>query len=182
MWKRITLTVLMTVALVLQFNVTPAMAGGLKSYIENNQGYKFLYPNGWVSVSVGKGADIVFHDLIEPSENVSVVIGQVDKDKQLSDLGNASDVGLKLARTAIAPPDSGRSAELLSANTIETSGKTYYMLEYDVTMPSKQHRHNLASVVISRGKLFTFNVSTSDRRWGKMKNTLTEVVNSFNVA
>jgi photosystem II oxygen-evolving enhancer protein 2 len=182
MWKRIALTLLVTLGLVLQLNVTPAAAAGYNSFIENTQGYKFLYPNGWVSVKVGKGADIVFHDLIEPSENVSVVIGQVDKNKQLSDLGNASDVGLKLAQKAIAPPDSGRSAELISANTIDNKGKTYYLLEYDVALPNKQHRHNLASVVISRGKLFTFNVTTTDRRWNKMKSTLTEVVSSFNVA
>ena len=51
--------------------------------------YKFLYPNGWVPVKTTKGADIIFHDLIESSENVSVVISQVDKAKKLSDLGTA---------------------------------------------------------------------------------------------
>jgi photosystem II oxygen-evolving enhancer protein 2 len=181
MWKRIALSLLVALGLVLQFNVTPAQAGGLKGYIDTANGYKFLYPNGWVSVKVGKGADIVFHDLIEPSENVSVVISQVDKDKKITDLGTASEVGYKLGKNAIAPPGSGREAELISAETNEVGGKTYYLLEYDVTLPNR-HRHNLASVVISRGKLFTFNASTTDKRWRKMEKVFKEVVNSFSVA
>jgi photosystem II oxygen-evolving enhancer protein 2 len=181
MWKRIVLSLLLTLGLVLQANVNPAQAGGLKGYIDTANGYKFLYPNGWVSVKVGKGADIVFHDLIEQSENVSLVISQVDKSKKLSDLGTASEVGYKLGKNAIAPPDSGREAELISAETNEVNGKTYYLLEYDVTLADR-HRHNLASVVISRGKLFTFNASTTDKRWQKMQKVFKEVVNSFSVA
>jgi photosystem II oxygen-evolving enhancer protein 2 len=182
MWKRIALVFVVSLALILQLNVAPAEAGGLKSYIDNVRGYKFLYPNGWVSVKVGKGADIVFHDLIEQSENVSVVISEVDKNKKLADIGTASDIGYKLGKNAIAPSGSGRTAELISANTKEVDGKTYYLLEYDVTLPNSSHRHNLTSVVISRAKLFTFSASTPTPRWEKVKNTLTESVNSFNVA
>ena len=119
--------------------------------------------------------------MIESSENVSVVISQVDKDKKLSDLGTASDVGYKLGKNAIAPTGSGREAELISAETNEVKGKTYYILEYDVKLPNS-HRHNIASVVVSRGKLFTFNASTTDRRWQKMKKVFGEVINSFSVA
>jgi photosystem II oxygen-evolving enhancer protein 2 len=181
MWKRIALSLLLTVGLVLQANINPAQAGGLKGYIDATNGYRFLYPNGWVSVKVGKGADIVFHDLIEPSENVSLVISQVDKSKKLSDLGTASEVGYKLGKNAIAPPGSNREAELINAETNEIDGKTYYLLEYDVTLPSR-HRHNLTSVVISRGKLFTFSASTTDKRWTKMQKIFKEVVSSFSVA
>ncbi len=64
---------------------------------------------------------------------------------------------------------------------VEVKGKTYYILEYAVTLPN-QLRHNLATVVISRGKLFTFNASTTDKRWSKMQNILKEAIESFNVA
>jgi photosystem II oxygen-evolving enhancer protein 2 len=181
MWKKITVSFIVALAIILQFNVTPARAGGLQGYIDTNDGYKFLYPNGWVAVKTTKGADIIFHDLIESSENVSVVISQVDKDKKLSDLGTASDVGYKLGKNAIAPPGSGREAELISAESHDAKGKTYYVLEYDVKLPNS-HRHNLASVVVSRGKLFTFNASTTDRRWQKMKKVFNEVIDSFSVA
>lgn len=181
MWKNITVSFILTLAIILQINVNPVAAAGLQGYIDTADGYKFLYPNGWVAVKTTKGADIIFHDLIESSENVSVVISQVDKDKKLSDLGTASDVGEKLGKNAIAPPGSGREAELVSAETREAKGKTYYFLEYDVKLPTS-HRHNLASVVVSRGKLFTFNASTTDRRWPKMKKVFDEVISSFSVA
>jgi photosystem II oxygen-evolving enhancer protein 2 len=181
MWKQITVSFIVALAIVLQINVAPVEAGGLQAYIDTGDSYKFLYPNGWVAVKTTKGADIIFHDLIESSENVSVVISQVDKDKKLSDLGTASDVGYKLGKNAIAPPGSGREAELISAEAHDTKGKTYYILEYDVKLPNA-HRHNIASVVVSRGKLFTFNASTTDKRWQKMKKVFGEVINSFSVA
>jgi photosystem II oxygen-evolving enhancer protein 2 len=181
MWKKITVSFIAALAIILQINVAPVEAAGLQGYIDTGDGYKFLYPNGWVAVKTTKGADIIFHDLIESSENVSVVISQVDKDKKLSDLGTASDVGYKLGKNAIAPPGSGREAELISAETNEVKGKTYYILEYDVKLANSR-RHNIASVVISRGKLFTFNASTTDRRWTKMKKVFEEVVSSFSVA
>jgi photosystem II oxygen-evolving enhancer protein 2 len=181
MWKKITVSLIMTLAIVLQINIAPAQAAGLQGYIDTADGYKFLYPNGWVAVKTTKGADIIFHDLIESSENISVVISQVDKDKKLSDIGTASDVGYKLGKNAIAPPGSGREAELVNAESHESKGKTYYILEYNVKLPTGL-RHNIASVVVSRGKLFTFNASTTDRRWGKMKQVFGEVINSFSVA
>jgi photosystem II oxygen-evolving enhancer protein 2 len=181
MLKKITVSLVLALAIIFQINVAPVQAAGLQGYIDTADGYKFLYPNGWVAVKTTKGADIIFHDLIESSENVSVVISQVDKDKKLSDLGTATDVGAKLGKNAIAPPGSGREAELVSAESHEAKGKTYYILEYDVKLPTGL-RHNIASVVVSRGKLFTFNASTTDRRWGKMKKVFSEVINSFSVA
>jgi photosystem II oxygen-evolving enhancer protein 2 len=181
MWKKVTVSLILALAIILQINVVPAQAAGLQGYIDTGDGYKFLYPNGWVAVKTTKGADIIFHDLIESSENVSVVISQVDKDKKLSDLGTASDVGYKLGKNAIAPEGSGREAELVSAEAKESKGKTYYFLEYEVKSPTGL-RHNIASVVVSRGKLFTFNASTTDRRWGRMKQVFSEVVSSFSVA
>lgn len=181
MWKQLIVSLLVAWGLLLQINVAPADAAGLQGYVDSGDGYKFLYPNGWVAVKTTKGADIIFHDLIESSENVSVVISQVSKDKNLSDLGTPTDVGEKLGKNAIAPEGSGREATLVNAQTHEAKGKTYYVLEYDVKMPQGR-RHNIASVVVSRGKLFTFNASTTDRRWKKMKSVFNDVVNSFSVA
>lgn len=154
--------------------------GGLKSYVDSTDGYQFLYPNGWVEVKVKDGPDVVLHDFIEPTENVSVVISSVSGGKTLADLGTPGEVGYKLSKTAIAPAGSGREAELVNAETREVKGKTYYNLEYAVTLPN-QKRHNLATVGISRGKLFTFNASTTEKRWPKMKQKLQQVVNSFSM-
>jgi photosystem II oxygen-evolving enhancer protein 2 len=172
---------LIALTIALQIAIAPVQAASLKGHIDTSDGYKFLYPNGWVDVPFKSAADIVYHDLIEPTESVSVVISQVPGNKQLADLGTPTEVGYKLGSSAIAPAGSGRVAELTNAESAEIQGKTYYYLEYLVKIGSQQ-RYNVASVVVSRGKLFTCNASTTAKRWSRMKNTLEEVIHSFNVA
>jgi photosystem II oxygen-evolving enhancer protein 2 len=178
MLKRIVALLLIVVSLSLAGCVSSV--AGLKSYVDSIDGYQFLYPNGWLSVRVEDGPDIVFHDLIETTENVSVVISPVPDQKKLSDLGSPGEVGYKLGKSAIAPPGSGREAELVTADEQQIGNKTYYFLEYLVKI-GEQQRHNLASVAVSRGKLFTLNVSTTEQRWEKMQDTLKQVVSSFSV-
>ncbi|AFY50259.1 PsbP [Nostoc sp. PCC 7524] len=180
MWKKIVLILL----LVLSFSLTNpgvATAAGFKSFVDTTDGYEFLYPNGWLQVKVANGPDVVFHDLIEISENVSVVISPVPENQSLKELGTPTEVGYKLGKAALAPPDSGRSAELVNALEKESEGKIYYILEYLVKLPNQQQRHNIASVAVSRGKLFTFNASIPEKRWQKVKRTMEDVVNSFSV-
>lgn len=167
---------------VLSFTLTSCVSGigGLKSYVDTGDGYQFLYPNGWVPVKVANGPDVVFHDLIEQTENVSVVISPVTGNKTLADLGSPTEVGYRLSKSAIAPPDSGREAELLNAEVREAGAKTYYLLEYAIKLPD-QLRHDLASVAISRGQLFTINISATEDRWPKSKETFERVIKSFSV-
>lgn len=178
MLKRIAAVLLVVLSLTLTGCVAGAV--GLKSYIDSNDGYQFLYPNGWIPYNTSNGPDVVFHDLIEQSENVSVVISPVESGKTLSDLGTPGEVGYKLSKSAIAPPGSGREAELVNAEAREGGAKTYYLLEYAIKLPN-QLRHNLASVVVSRGKLYTFSASTTEKRWEKVKNQLQQIVDSFSV-
>ncbi|MBD2204037.1 photosystem II reaction center PsbP family protein [Calothrix sp. FACHB-1219] len=180
MWKRIALMLLLVLSFSLS-NPGIAAAAGFKSFVNTDNGYEFLYPNGWVQVKVANGPDVVFHDLIELSENVSVVISPVSEGKTLAELGTPTEVGYKLGKAALAPPDSGRTAELVNAAQQEVNGKIYYLLEYLVKLPNNQQRHNLASVAVSRGKLFTFNASVPERRWQKLKNAIDEAVSSFSV-
>lgn len=179
MLKRILAISLVVTTLIITGCVAPG--AGLKSYVDSLDGYEFLYPNGWVSVKVAGGPDVVFHDLIEPTENVSVVFSEVPDGKSLAELGTASEIGYKLSKNAIAPPNSGREAELVNVGTKESKDKTYYLLEYAVTLSGGQQRHNLASVAVSRGKLFTFNISTTEERWEKVGDQLQQVVTSFSV-
>ncbi len=155
---------------------------GLQSYIDAFDGYGFLYPVGWVQVQLTQegGPDVVFHDIINPSENVSVVINAVPEGKSLEELGSPTEVGYNLQKNALAPEGSGRTAELVDANE-RTSGNTkFYLLEYKVHLPN-QERHDIASVVVHRGQLYTINASTTEQRWNRMKNILNEVVTSFSV-
>ncbi|MBK1989612.1 photosystem II reaction center PsbP family protein [Sphaerospermopsis aphanizomenoides BCCUSP55] len=180
MWKRIALILLLVLSISLS-NPGVAAAAGLKSFVDTADGYQFLYPNGWLQVKVSNGPDVVFHDLIEISENVSVVISPVPDGKTLTELGTPTEVGYKLGKSALAPLDSGRSAELINVGQKELDGKTYYLLEYEVTLPNQQKRHNISSVAVSRGKLFTFNASVPEKRWQKLQRMIDEVVTSFTV-
>ncbi|BAT56373.1 Photosystem II oxygen evolving complex protein PsbP [Nostoc sp. NIES-3756] len=180
MWKKFLFMLLLVLSFSLS-NPNVAQAAGYKSFVDTADGYEFSYPNGWLQVKVANGPDVVFHDLIEISENVSVVISPVPENKTLKELGTPTEVGYKLGKAALAPPDSGRSAELVNASEKESQGKTYYNLEYLVKLPNQQERHNIASVSVSRGKLFTFNASIPEKRWRKVKRSMEEVVNSFTV-
>ncbi len=178
MLKRIAAILLIVLSLSLQSCVSAT--AGLKGYIDSYDGYEFVYPNGWLPIQVPGGPDVVFHDLIEESENVSVVISPVPDGKTLADLGTPSEVGQRLAQSVITTPDAERRAELVNAEAKESDAGTYYMLEYVVKLPG-QNRHNLASAVVRRGQLFTFNASTLEQRWPKVKDSFQQMVNSFQV-
>ena len=180
MLKQIT-AILLVVLVALSLSGCNVAGAGLNSYVDSTDGYQFLYPNGWLPVKVSSGPDVVFHDLIETTENVSVVISPVPEGKTLAELGTPGEVGYKLGKNALAPPGSGRSAELINAEAGESGAKAYYRLEYAVKLPNQQERHNLTSVAVSRGKLFTFNASAPEKRWSKVRPVFEQVVNSFSV-
>ena len=154
----------------------------LLDYVNSYQGYQFGYPTGWVEVKVSGGPDVVFHDIINPTENVSVVVSPVAKGKTLEELGGPTEVGYKLSKSITEMAGDDRDVELVNAQNIDTDdGKTYYILEYLATTPDGQQRHNLASAIVRRGQLFTFNASVPEARWKRLKNALTQAVASFSV-
>lgn len=178
MLKRVAVVVVILLSLSLQGCVSGG--AGLKAYVDSIDGYEFLYPNGWIPAQVSGGPDVVFRDLIQRTENVSVVVSPVATQMSLADLGSPSEVGQQLAQKVIAPPNSGRNAELMSATERHLGPKTYYDFEYEIQLGDQQ-RHNLASVAVSRGKLYTLSVSAAEERWSQVKNLFKQVINSFAV-
>ncbi len=161
-----------------------SQVGGLRGYVNSGSGYQFLYPNGWLQVDVknaSEGVNVVFRDLIERSENLSVIISEVKDNKTLTDLGTPTEVGYRFLKQVNNNSRLKQETEFINAQSHEADGKTYYIFEYQVKLPDNQERHNLASVAVSRGKLFTFNLSTTQQRWQKVKNLFESVVNSFSV-
>ncbi|WP_448562022.1 photosystem II reaction center PsbP [Trichothermofontia sp.] len=184
--KQSVVGLLIVLAVVLQSCGSPT--SGLNYYVDQADGYEFLYPLGWLQVQLKDGPDVVFHDLIETTENVSVVISPIAPGKSLSALGTPSQVGQALVKRALQPVVTAQNTsaspakvELVNAEAHETNAKTYYVLEYAVERDG-QKRHNLASVVVSGDRLFTFNASTSERRWPQVKGLFETVVNSFTVS
>lgn len=178
MLKRITAALLIVLALGLQGCIPGGT--GLQSYADSYDGYEFLYPTGWVKVQVSNGPDVVYRDLINDTENVSVVISPVPEGESLEDLGTPTEVGYKLAKSISTLAENQRKVDLISAEAQQKGTETYYLLEYEVDLPDQQ-RHNLASVVVRRGQLFTFNASTLENRWSKVGDLLRQSVDSFSV-
>ena len=152
---------------------------GLEAYQSPDGRYAFFYPTGWTRVKVDGGPEIIYHDLINSNETLSLVISDVNKDVELEQLGTPLEVGQTLIDKVIAPEGSGRTVELLNANQRETSNHTFYDLEYELNL-NNQDRHELATVVIDRGTLYTFAVGTNQERWNKVEKMFANVVESFN--
>ncbi|MBF2057689.1 MAG: photosystem II reaction center PsbP family protein [Cyanobacterium sp. T60_A2020_053] len=162
---------------------SPAL-GGLQRYADAVDGYQFLYPNGWMAVDVqnaSDGVDVVYRDFIERTENLSVIISEVSQEKDLADLGTPSEVGYRFMEMVNQNTESGREAELISAEKRQVDLKDYYILEYRVKLGEDQYRHNLASVVTAKGKLYTFNISTTEGRWDNVSELFKVVTNSFHL-
>ncbi len=155
-----------------------AAAAGLNSFQSPDGRYAFLYPTGWSRVQVSGGPQVVFHDLINSDETLSLVVAEVNPGSDLEKLGSAVAVGEKLGRTVIAPEGSGRTADLVEAREREQGGRTHYDLEYRVHLADRD-RHELATVVVDRGRLYTFAASTNEVRWPRVKELFERVISSF---
>ncbi|MFN5221658.1 MAG: photosystem II reaction center PsbP [Cyanobacteriota bacterium] len=155
-----------------------AAAAGLNSFQSPDGRYAFLYPTGWTRVQVSGGPQVVFHDLINSDETLSLVVSEVTPQSDLESLGSAVAVGETLRRNVIAPEGSGRQAELIEAKERTQGERTFYDLEYTVHLADRD-RHELATVVVDRGRLYTFAASTNEVRWPKVKELFSRVVSSF---
>ena len=152
---------------------------GLEAYQSPDGRYAFLYPTGWTRVKVDGGPEIIYHDLINSNETLSLVVSDVNKEVDLEQLGGPNEVGQTLIDKVIAPEGSGRSVKLVDAKKRESSNHIFYDLEYQLNL-NEQDRHELATVVIDRGTLYTFAVGTNEDRWSKVNGMFNNVIESFN--
>lgn len=173
------LVLLLTLVLAISAQGCATAGAGLRSYANQYEGYEFMYPTGWTEVKVPGSADVVFHDIVHETENVSVVISDVPEGKSLQDLGSPTEMGYKLSKS-INTLAGDRDVQLVNAQEIAAGEKSYYILEYVADLPSGI-RHNLASVIVRRGRLFTFNASTNEARWERVKDLMKQSVASFKV-
>ena len=156
-----------------------AINAGLEAYQSPDGRYAFLYPTGWTRVKVDGGPEIIYHDLINSNETLSLVVSEINKEVDLEQLGNPIEVGQTLIDKVIAPEGSGRSVKLVDAKKRESSNHIFYDLEYQLNL-NEQDRHELATVVIDRGTLYTFAVGTNEDRWRKVDGMFNNVIESFN--
>ena len=58
------------------------------------------------------------------------------------------------------------------------NGRTFYDLEYAVHLEDRD-RHELATVVVDRGRLYTLATSVNEDRWSKVGDLCSRVVHSL---
>jgi len=151
---------------------------GFKGHKDPYDGYQFLYPFGWQEVSV-QGQDVVYKDLIETLETVSVSITATEK-ASVTELGPVNDVCFTIADNFL----TGRSSKvtLVEATQETEEGIDYYTMEFTAAN-NTYTRHALACLAICNGKLFTCVTGADERRWKKdvVRNNAKTVIDSFSV-
>jgi photosystem II oxygen-evolving enhancer protein 2 len=180
MLKRTVSTLLVLFALFLT-SCANTPASGLVPFADSKDGYRFLYPNGWTETKGNSAIDILFHDIIEPSENVSVAITKLETVKALEEIGDIDAIALRVQERVVAPSGSGRQAKLINATQKEVSDRNYYTLEYAVDRAQGEPRHDLVTIATNRGNLYTLSISSSEKRWGKVKELFSRVAKSFTI-
>ena len=173
------LRVFLSLSLVLSLG---ACSGGLSAGLEPFQSpdgrYGFLFPTGWIRVEVSGGPAVVFHDLINSEETLSLVVSPLNSDVDLQSLGSPEEIGQKLFDQLINSNDSGPDIELIETNQRENSGHIFYDLEYKLNS-SERSRHELATISVDRGYLYTFAASTNEKRWPNIRSLFERVITSF---
>ena len=166
---------LLAIALVLTLGAcSTGGASGLEPFKSQDGRYGFLFPTGWTRVAVDNGPEVVYHDLINSDETLSLVISKLESEVNLDDLGGADAVGEKL----FGETNSNNPIKLIDASEREVDDHKFYDLEYYVDLEDNS-RHEIATVVVDRGYLYTLAASTNEKRWSRMQDTFKRVVSSF---
>ena len=180
MLKRAVSTLLVVFALFLT-SCARTPTSGLVPFADSKDGYRFLYPNGWTETKGNSAIDILFHDIIEPSENVSVAISKLETVKTLEEIGDPEAIGLRVLDRVVAPEGSGRQAKLLNSTQKVLNDRNYYIFEYAVQRLQGEARHDIVNVSTNRGNLYTLSISSSEKRWGRVKDLFARVAKSFTI-
>ncbi|XP_061374418.1 psbP-like protein 1, chloroplastic [Gastrolobium bilobum] len=149
---------------------------GFLSVLDKKDGYSFLYPFGWQEVVI-EGQDKVFKDVIEPLESVSVNLIPTSK-QDIREFGSAEQVGETLIEKVLASPT--QKTKIIEAKEEDIDGKAYYRFEFIAKAPNYT-RHALTTVSIGNGRFYTLTTGANERRWGKMKDRLQTVIESFKI-
>ena len=165
----------LAIALVLILGACSTGGGaGMEPFKSQDGRYGFLFPTGWTRVSVDKGPEVVYHDLINSDETLSLVISKLENEVDLNDLGGPDAVGERL----FGENNSNNPIQLIEVKEREVDDHKFYDLEYAINLEDRS-RHEFATVVVDRGFLYTLAASSSEQRWSRMQDIYKRVVSSF---
>jgi photosystem II oxygen-evolving enhancer protein 2 len=146
------------------------MGGLLEKFADTNRGVSLLAPSGWNKFEGEVGAyDLKWQDLVDNKENVKISSTPVKSTTtSINALGDDVQViGEKLAAS--------RNAKLIKAEERLTEGILFYVFEFAIG----DGTHQVLSLSVHKGKMWSLDASTTEKRWSKRAELYNNVVGSF---
>jgi len=150
--------------------ITSRLGGLLERYGDTQRGLSLLVPSGWNKFEGEVGAyDIKWQDLVDQRENIKISSTPVKSTTtSINALGdNVQEIGEKLAVK--------RDAKLIKAEERLTDNILFYVFEFAIN----DGTHQLLSLCVSKGKIWSIDCNTLEKRWSKRSETYTNVIGSF---
>jgi len=146
------------------------MGGLLERYGDTQRGLSLLVPSGWNKFEGEVGAyDLKWQDLVDPKENIKISSTPVKSTTtSISALGeDVQEIGAKLA--------SKRDAKLVKASERITDSILFYTFEFAIN----DGTHQLLSLCVHKGKIWSVDANTVERRWSKREEMYYNILGSF---
>ena len=149
--------------------VTTRMGGLLEPFQDGPRGIRIMAPSGWNKFDGEVGAyDVKWQDLVDPTENIKISSSPVKSTTESVDvLGPVQEVGEKLAAK--------RNAKLLEATERVTEGILFYTFDFAIA----DGTHQLLSLCVAKGKLWSIDANAKEKRWSKREEMYQNILGSF---
>jgi len=149
--------------------VSTRMGGLLEKYQDGGRGWQILAPSGWNKFEGEVGAyDVKWQDLVDPKENIKVSSTPVKSTTTSIDaLGDVQALGESLAAK--------RNAKLISASERLTEGVLFYTFDFAIN----DGTHQLLQLCVNKGRIWSLDANTTEKRWAKRQEMYNNVVGSF---
>mmetsp|Transcript_1162 Transcript_1162/g.2667 ORF Transcript_1162/g.2667 Transcript_1162/m.2667 type:complete len:217 (-) Transcript_1162:2870-3520(-) len=149
--------------------IVTRMGGLLEAFQDGPRSIKMMTPSGWNKFDGEVGAyDIKWQDLVDNTENIKISSTPVKSTTTSIDaLGEVQAVGDSLATK--------RNAKLVSATERLTDGVLFYKFDFAIN----DGTHQLLQLCICKGKLWSIDANSSEKRWSKRSELYENVLGSF---
>lgn len=150
--------------------IVTRMGGLLEKFADTQRGLSINIPSGWNKFEGEVGAyDIKWQDLVDPKENIKISSTPVKSTTtSVAALGDdVQAIGENLA--------SKRNAKLVKAQERLTDGILFYEFEFAIGDAT----HQLLSLSVNKGKIWSLDCNTTEKRWSKREEMYYNVIGSF---
>merc|ERR1719445_1223174 len=139
--------------------VVTRMGGLLEKYQDIPRGWSILAPSGWNKFDGEVGAyDTKWQDIVQPNENIKLSTTPVKSTTTSIDvLGDVEALGESLAVK--------RNSKLIKAVERQTEEVLFYDFEFAIN----DGTHQLLTLCVKKGKIWSLDASSSEKRWSKRK-------------